>query len=175
MSKNEQKVKEGYKIARCCSPQPNDKIIGYYSYNNVLVIHKASCNNLKRAEPERLVSLLWEEILEKKENEPDKDYYQLDELDFRILQHHQAVGVDYSWMVASILNIDPEQVFEHHKKLRGLKLLKRVEPAMIQYRKGIVGNKWIKHRNHTYYQLTPKGEEYLNLFISQNKTGAYRK
>ncbi|MGB8657252.1 MAG: DUF2250 domain-containing protein [Candidatus Zixiibacteriota bacterium] len=162
-------LKEGYKIARCCSPHPDDTIKGYYSYNHVLVVHQASCDNLKKIEPERLFSLSWEEILEKKEDEPEKDYYELDELDFRILRHHQAVGVDYAWVVAGALNIEPEQVFERHKKLKELKLLKRVEPVMIQYRKGIVDNKWIKHRNHTYYQITPKGERYLRFFVSKKE------
>jgi hypothetical protein len=169
MSNNELKLKEGYKIARCCSPQPNDIITGYYSYNNALVVHKASCDNLKKTDSKRLVSLLWDEILEKKEEEPDKDYYELDELDLRILRHHQIMGVDYSWMVAYILKIEPEQVFERHKKLKDLKLLKRVEPVMIQYRENIVDNKWIKHRNHTYYKITPKGKGYLNFFSSQEQ------
>ena len=169
MSKEAIKVKEGYKIAQCCSPQPDDTIIGYYSYNNILIVHKASCENLKKAESNRLVILTWSEILEKEEEIPGKDYDDLDELDFRILQHHQSMGVDYSWMVAGALNIDPELVFERHKKQKELKLLKRVEPVMIQYCKNIVDNKWIKHRNHTYYQITPKGEKYLNHFLTHNK------
>ena len=37
----------------------------------------------------------------------------------------------------------------------------RVEPLMIRYRKNIVKGKWIKHRNHTYYELTEKGRKYL--------------
>jgi len=172
MTERELKFREGYKIAKCCSPDSNDTITGYFSYNNVLIVHKTSCDNLKKAESKRLVSLSWEEILEKKAEEPDQDFYVLDELDFRILQHHHVMGVDYSWMVANVLNIDPEQTFERHKKLKNLKLLKRVEPVMIQYRKNVVDNKWIKHRNHTYYQITPKGEGYLNFFISKNKTGA---
>jgi hypothetical protein len=169
VSKDELKLRERYKIAKCCSPGPDDVITGYYSYNNVLIVHRVSCRNLKKVESDRFVSLCWEEILEKEESEPDKDYYQLDELDFRILRHHQAMGVDYSWMVAYILKVEPEQVFERHKKLKDLKLLKRVEPVMIQYRKNIVDSKWIKHRNHTYYQITPKGEGYINFFSSQEK------
>ena len=169
MSSDEFRLKEGYKIARCCSPQPADTITGYYSYSNILIVHKVSCENLKKAESKRLVILTWSEILEKEEEKPDKDYYDLDELDFRILQHHQSMGVDYSWMVAGALNIDPELIFERHKKLKDLKLLKRVEPVMIQYRKNIVDNKWIKHRNHTYYQITPKGEKYLNHFLIHNQ------
>jgi len=167
MSINELQLKEGYKIARCCSPQPNDSITGYFSYNNVIAVHKASCDNLKKTESERLFSLSWEDILEKKEDKPDKDYYQLDELDFRILQHHKVMGVDYSLMVARILKIEPEQMFERHGKLKSLKLLKRVAPVMIRYRKNIVDNKWIKHRNHTYYQITHQGEKYLDFFTSQ--------
>jgi hypothetical protein len=169
MSINRPKLKEGYKIAKCCTPHPTDAIIGYFSYNNILIVHKATCESLKKAESERLVPLSWVEILEKEEEEPDKDYCDLDEVDIRILQHHHSMGVDYSWMVASALEIDTELVFERHKKLKGLKLLKRVELVMIQYRKNIVDHKWIKHRNHTYYQITSKGEKYLNYFISQNR------
>ena len=169
MPRDKLKVKEGYKIAQCCSPQLVDAITGYYSYNNILIVHKATCENLKRAESKRLVPLSWVEILEEEDEEPDKDYYNLDEVDFRILQHHLSMGVDYSWMVASLLDMDPELVFERHKKLKDLKLLKRVEPVMIRYRKNIVDHKWIKHRNHTYYQITSKGEKYLNFFISHNQ------
>ncbi len=167
MVKDGLKFKEGYKVAGCCSPRPNTPILGYFSYNNVIVVHKNSCKNLKKIESGLLFSLSWEEILEKKADGPEKDYYQLDELDFRILKHHREMGVDYSLMVAGILNIEPGQVFEHHRKLKSLKLLKRVEKVMIQYRKKIVDNKWIKHRNHTYYQITPKGERCLDLYISQ--------
>jgi hypothetical protein len=169
MSKEAIKIKEGYKIAKCCSPLSTDSITGYYSHNNILIVHKATCENLKKAEAKRLVPLSWTEILEKAEEEPDKDYHDLDEIDFHILQHHQTMGMDYSWMVAATLDMDPEMVFDRHKKLKSLKLLKRVEPVMIQYRKNIVDHKWIKHRNHTYYQLTPKGENYLYFFISHNR------
>ena len=167
MSINELQLKEGNKIARCCSPQPNDSIVGYFSYNNVIAVHKTSCGNIKKTESKRLISLSWEDILEKGEDKPEEDYHQLDELDFRILQHHKVMGVDYSLMVAKILKIEPEQAFERHRKLKSSKLLKRVAPVMIRYRKNIVDNKWIKHRNHTYYQITPKGERYLDFFSSQ--------
>jgi len=33
---------------------------------------------------------------------------------------------------------------------------------MIRYRKGIVDGKWIKHRHHTYYALTQKGNRVLD-------------
>jgi hypothetical protein len=168
MVKDGLKFKEGYKVAGCCSPRPNTPIIGYFSHNKVVVVHKSSCENLKKIEYGRLFSLSWEEILEDRKEEIEGDYHRLDELDFQILKHHREMGVDYSLMVAAILDIEPEQIFEHHRKLKNLKLLKRVEQAMIRYRKNIVDNKWIKHRNHTYYQLTPKGERYLDFYVSQD-------
>lgn len=165
MSINGMRLKEGYTKAKCCSPEPDGSITGYFSYNNVIVVHKTSCENLKKVEPKRLFSLSWEEVSESEESTPDSDYSKLDGIDFRILGHHQVMGVDYSWVVAEKLNLEPQQVFERHKKLKNLKLLERVPKVMIQYRKNIVDHKWIKHRNHTYYRITPKGEKYLNFFI----------
>ena len=167
MSIRRTKLKQGYAKANCCSPEPNDSITGYFSYKNLIVVHKTSCGNLNKVESNRLLSLSWDEILEAPEGKPDHTYSQLEEVDFRILRHHQVVGVDYSWMVAEMLNLDPQLVFERHRKLRGLKLVERVPKVMIQYRKNIVDHKWIKHRNHTYYQITPKGERYLNFFIGE--------
>ncbi|UCB52047.1 MAG: DUF2250 domain-containing protein [Candidatus Zixiibacteriota bacterium] len=161
------RLKEGYRLAGCCSPRWNDPIRGYFSHDNVIAVHRRSCPTLDKTDRERLLSLSWEEILEEKESRPGEDFCQLDELDFGVLKHHREMGVDYSLMVASILNIEPEQAFERHRKLRGLKLLKRVEKVMVRYRKNVVDNKWIKHRNHTYYEITPKGEGYLDFHLSQ--------
>jgi hypothetical protein len=161
------RLKEGHTRAKCCSPRPDDSITGYFSYKNAIVVHKASCGNLNKVESKRLLSLSWDEILEAEESGPDQDYSQLDEFDFRILRHHQVVGVDYAWVVAEMLNLEPKLVFERHRKLRDLKLVERVRKVMIQYRKNIVDHKWIKHRNHTYYRITPKGERYLNFFLGE--------
>jgi predicted transcriptional regulator len=57
-----------------------------------------------------------------------------------------------------------EDAYKRHRKLRELGSLKRVEKRMIQYRKNIVKGKWIKHRNHTYYELTLKGEDWISQF-----------
>ena len=161
------RLKEGYTRAKCCSPEPHDSITGYFSYKNVIVVHKTSCGNLNKVESQRFLSLSWDGILEAEDSKPDHDYSQLDEVDFRILRHHQLVGVDYTWVVAEMLNLEPRLAFERHRKLKGLKLLGRVQKVMIQYRKNIVDHKWIKHRNHTYYHITPKGERYLNFFIGE--------
>ncbi len=165
------RLKESYSRAKCCSPQPNDSITGYFSYNNVIVVHKTSCGNLKKVEPNRLLSLVWDEILETEQSGPDHDFSQLDEVDIRILRHHQLVGVDYAWVVAQMLDLEPQIVFERHRKLKDLKLLERVQKVMIQYRKNMVDHKWIKHRNHTYYRITPKGERYLSFFIGRKNKG----
>ena len=165
------RLKEGYRSAKCCSPRPDDSIRGYFSHDNLIVVHKESCPNLGKTDQARLLSLSWGEILEKSDEEPGEDFHQLDRLDFDIMEHHQRMGVDYSLMVASVLNIEAEMAFERHRKLRGLKLLKRVEKVMIRYRENMVDNKWVKHRNHTYYEITPKGEKYLGFFVSRKADG----
>jgi hypothetical protein len=166
MSIDSTSLKKDYVIAKCCNPRPpNDPIIGHLNFKQVIVVHKTGCQHLKKVEPERLVKLSWNDITEQKDEGVGKDYSKLDKLDFRILKHHKTMGIDYSLMVAKILRIKPDQAFEHHRKLRSLKLLERVSKVMVQYRKNIVDNKWIKHRNHTYYRITPKGERYLNFFL----------
>lgn len=161
------RLKEGYRAARCCASEPHDAITGYHSYNNLIAVHRASCENLQKNESERLITIHWMDILDREEHRPGRDCHQLDQVDFRILQHHKNMGIDYSQMVARILNLTSEQAFERHKRLSHLKLLKRVEKGMIQYRKKVVHSKWIKHRNHTYYQITPKGEKYLEFYVSE--------
>jgi hypothetical protein len=159
---------EGYKRANCCKPEPNDPISGYYSYNNEMIVHKSDCLNLQKVEEARRIKLKWADILDDEPAAPDEDFYELDELDFKILNHHKIYGVDYSLKVAGVLHADKKSVFESHSRLREMNLLERVKKLIIQYRKGIVDNKWIKHRNHTYYELTEKGKLYLE-YHQQNK------
>ena len=155
------KLREGYSLAKCCNAGSEEPISGYYSHNQVMIVHRRDCANLLKVEHERLVVLEWQEILALAEFTPEADYEQLEELDWRILKHHQVMGVDYSHVVARALNATKEDIFDHHRKLRELKLLTRVKALMMRYRKGVVDNKWIKHRNHTYYELTAKGTNYL--------------
>lgn len=155
------RLKEKYVLAKCCSPTCDRPITGYISYDDAIKVHSSDCPNLAKADPERLVRLDWSEILEPAPENPADDYDLLDVTDFRILEHHEALGVDYSLKVARLLNIPRQAAFDRHRKLRNMGLLCRVEPVMIQYRKGVVDNKWIKHRNHTYYDLTARGRSYL--------------
>jgi len=161
-------LNDGYKLANCCNPETADKIRGYYSYNGIMIVHKSGCINLNKVEPDRLVILNWNEILADQPDRPDDDYNDLEPIDFRVLDHHHSYGVDYSLKVARILNLEKQAVFDSHFKLREMKLLTRIKKLMIQYRKGVVDNKWIKHRNHTYYELTAKGILYIE-YYKENK------
>ena len=162
-------LKEDYILANCCHPAPNDDIVGYYSFINVLKVHKADCPSLQKADQSRLVQLNWKDILASEDFQPDPDYSELSELDFKILKHHLDWGVDYSLKIASMHHLKKQTVFDIHQKLRDMKLLDRVKPLMMQYRKGIAKNKWIKHRNHTYYELTEKGRNYLDYYLKAGR------
>ncbi|MFH1686636.1 MAG: DUF2250 domain-containing protein [bacterium] len=163
------RLKEQYSQAKCCRPHPPDDITGYFSHDRVsLKVHRAECESLLKAPTDRLVILNWPDILADEKFTPDDDYSELDELDWRILKHHRNFGVDYSLKMARMLAADKEAVFDHHAKLRNMGLLERVEPRIIQYRKGVVDNKWIKHRNHTYYDLTGRGSLYLDYHLSNS-------
>ncbi len=161
------RLKEDYMLAKCCRPRPDEKIRGYCSHDSLIKVHKSGCPNLAKAEPGRLVHLEWEEIIAPPSFRPGLDYEKLDQVDFRILKHHSKIGVDYSLKVARVLHLDRQTVFDCHDKLHKMGLVQRVEARMIQYRKNIVKGKWIKHRNHTYYDLTEKGYRYLDFHDEQ--------
>lgn len=163
------RVKENYTIANCCNPTPKDDITGYYSHNNIVKVHSSKCLNLDKADKSRLVYLAWKDIIATNEFQPDDDFASLTDFDFNVLIHHENYGVDYSRKVAAVLHADKQAVFDAHAKLRSFSLIERVSPKIIQYRKNIVPGKWIKHRNHTYYDLTEKGRQYLEYYRSSQK------
>ncbi len=164
-------LKDDYCLAKCCSPTVTNQVIGFLKIDSpVISVHKRGCVNLEKVASARLVGLTWDEITNnevKSDLATDSDFQKLDGTDFKVLKHHQVMGNDYAAVVAKMIGIERSIVFERHKKLRDLKLLKRVEPKMIQYRKGIAKNKWIKHRNHTYYELTAKGIEFTDYYFSR--------
>jgi len=159
------RLKADYWLALCCKPARTDVIVGFLKpETKIISVHKKDCRNLKSIQKERLINLNWEEIIFSKieqDLEDDPILTELDEIDLMILKHHADMGVDYAAVVARCLGIDRATVFKRHRKLRDLKLLARVQPRMIQYRRNIVDNRWIKHRNHTYYEITDKGNEIL--------------
>ncbi|UCC44302.1 MAG: DUF2250 domain-containing protein [Candidatus Zixiibacteriota bacterium] len=146
---------------------PDKPIIGYHSYEKVLRVHLEGCPSLLKVAPERLVHLNWADILADDLFRPEKDYETLDPLDFRVLQHHREYGIDYTLVVARAVGMTKQQAFDCHHKLRELGLLQRVNARIVQYRKGIAEHKWIKHRNHTYYEITDKGQKYLDYHLSR--------
>jgi len=175
---NQPLLKDDYRPANCCNPQPGDDIVGFLKFDSTVIsVHKQGCINLAKVESDRLVTLTWKEIIKQdivRDLSADPDYQTLDDIDFKILEHHQAMGADYAAVVANMTKIPRATVFDRHKKLRDLGLLIRVQPIMMQYRKGIVKNKWIKHRNHTYYEITPDGLEYLNWHRKESSEGKNR-
>ncbi|MCP4582947.1 MAG: DUF2250 domain-containing protein [candidate division Zixibacteria bacterium] len=169
------RLKDDYTLAKCCAPRPGDDIAGFLKFDSTIIsVHAAGCVNLAKVERDRLVALTWDEIID---NDPlpdlsiDRDYRKLDDIDFGILKHHMKMGNDYAAVVAKMTHIPRATVFERHKKLRQLNLIRRVEPVMMQYRKGIVKNKWIKHRNHTYYDITPQGILFLQWYLNKDDRG----
>ncbi len=49
------------RFAGCCSPVPGDKIVGYTSRGRGVVIHRADCTNMQKADVrERLLSASWQ-------------------------------------------------------------------------------------------------------------------
>ncbi|MCY3740512.1 MAG: DUF2250 domain-containing protein [Candidatus Poribacteria bacterium] len=157
-----------YKIAKCCLPQENDPITGYFKEDGTIAVHHTTCNGVQGLRPERLLAVAWDEI-QATERSADSvtiapEFDELDETDYFILKHHQEFGMDYSIVVAEALRIPLAEMHQRHRKLRGLGGLKRVEGRIIHYRKNIVKGKWIKHRNHTYYELTPEGKTWIQAF-----------
>lgn len=159
-----------YKIAKCCTPIENDSIIGYFKEEGIITVHDATCQSVSSLRPERLLDISWNEIkkteISDSKKETPKEIEELDQTDYLILKHHQEMGMDYSKVVAQSLHIPINEIQDRHKKLRELGGLKRVEGRIIHYRKNIVKGKWIKHRNHTYYEITPEGNLWIDTLES---------
>ncbi len=163
-----------YKLAQCCSPEAGADIIGYFKEDGTVAVHRSDCASVQYLRLERLLEVTWDEIhaAEASTDIETKDptFDQLDEVDYLILKHHQEFGLDYSIVVSEVLGLPLEEIRKRHQKLRKLGGLKRVERRMIQYRKNIVKGKWIKHRNHTYYELTPIGDRWVRAFEEKTAT-----
>ena len=54
------------KLANCCMPIPGDKIIGYISKGNGIVVHRNDCLNANSLEKQRFLTLEWASKIERK-------------------------------------------------------------------------------------------------------------
>ena len=54
------------KLANCCYPIPGDKIIGYVSKGNGIIVHSCDCCNISALESERMLTLEWATNIERK-------------------------------------------------------------------------------------------------------------
>ena len=46
-------------FARCCNPLPGDSVVGFISRGRGVIVHTANCPHVQELEPERLISVTW--------------------------------------------------------------------------------------------------------------------
>lgn len=62
LRENVENAEQSYEIARCCNPIPGDEVIGYYSPEGSIIIHKPKCPTAIRImsnEGNRIISVRW--------------------------------------------------------------------------------------------------------------------
>jgi len=47
-------------FARCCNPVPGDQVVGFISRGRGVIIHTSTCPHVQDLEPERLISVAWD-------------------------------------------------------------------------------------------------------------------
>ena len=58
------------RFGKCCQPVPGDAIRGYITRGSGVTVHRANCSNIRRADPERLIEVQWDQ--EARESFPAK-------------------------------------------------------------------------------------------------------
>ena len=79
-------------IANCCNPVPGDPIVGYITRGHGVSVHRVDCPNALNAEPERKISVYW--------NEDGATKYRV---------HLRLVAYDRVGYLANVTNIVQEQ------------------------------------------------------------------
>ena len=49
-------------LGQCCTPIPNDEVIGYITKGRGVTIHRENCANARNLDPERLVEVTWDSV-----------------------------------------------------------------------------------------------------------------
>ncbi len=86
---------------------------------------------------------------------------ELKEIELKILKYHKLMGADYSKLISHRFGISLNEAMEIHKNLFDLGFLEKVSGRIVNYHTNVKRLKTIKHRNHTYYVLSRKGELFL--------------
>ncbi|SMP03712.1 Uncharacterized protein SAMN06265339_0139 [Desulfurobacterium pacificum] len=84
----------------------------------------------------------------------------LNELEIKILYYIHQTGPAYIKKLCQRLREDNDTIRKHIKKLEQLGYLERVSGRLVEYRIDR-RNKVVKHRNHTYYDITRKGKHFI--------------
>ncbi|CAB1127918.1 conserved protein of unknown function [Candidatus Hydrogenisulfobacillus filiaventi] len=82
-----------------------------------------------------------------------------DLLDRKLLAYFKALGPDYAKLIGFRFARPVDEVRARLEHLEALGLVERVEGRIVKYYHRRV--KAVKHRNHTYYQLTREGDHFL--------------
>ncbi|AYO29697.1 MAG: hypothetical protein PWR06_2327 [Thermoanaerobacteraceae bacterium] len=80
-------------------------------------------------------------------------------LDLTILTYLKKLGPEYAKLLAIRLGLSLEESRKRLQSLEERGLIKRVERRIVKYYHR--RRKSVKHRNHTYYELTREGEFFL--------------
>lgn len=79
------------RMARCCTPVPGDKIIGFISRGRGIVVHRDTCPNIKSMEQERLIEVEWANA------------------ETKFFANVQIIANDHSGLLAKVSNVFAEQ------------------------------------------------------------------
>lgn len=82
-----------------------------------------------------------------------------DEADLKILSYFKSLGPDYAKLVAFRFGLPLENARARLERLESAGFIEKVEGSIVKYYHRRV--KAVKHRNHTYFQITKDGEQFL--------------
>lgn len=79
------------RMAKCCTPVPGDKIIGFISRGRGIVVHRDTCPNIKSMEQERLIEVEWSKG------------------ESKFFANVQIIANDHAGLLAKVSNVFAEQ------------------------------------------------------------------